>query len=191
MSRLLSWMFALGILAILILGPLVYVIYRPLHVRNLRVVKDNVLYRSGQPSLMGLKDLVHDYGIRTVITLRDAMTPGEPPPSLEEERYCEAEGITYCRITPRKWAAPDGSVPAAEGVRKFLAIMDDRANYPVLIHCFAGVHRTGAYCAIYRMEYDSWTNEEAIAEMRACGYKDLEDEWDLLGFLETYQRRRK
>jgi tyrosine-protein phosphatase SIW14 len=82
-------------------------------------------------------------------------------------------------------------VPAAEGVRKFLALLDDPANHPVLVHCFAGVHRTGAYCAIYRMEYDRWSNARAIAEMCACGYRDLDDEWDLLGFLEEYQPRWK
>ena len=68
-----------------------------------------------------------------------------------------------------------------------MSLLDDERNYPVLIHCFAGLHRTGAFCAIYRMEYEHWTNDQAIAEMRACGYKDLEDEWDLLGYLESYR----
>jgi hypothetical protein len=39
------------------------------------------------------------------------------------------------------------------------------------------------------MEYEGWSNAEAIAEMRTCGYKDLEDEWDLLGYLEQYVPR--
>jgi tyrosine-protein phosphatase SIW14 len=80
-------------------------------------------------------------------------------------------------------------VPADEGVQRFREIMDEPKNYPVLIHCFGGIHRTGAFCAIYRMEYEHWTNEQAIAEMRACGYKDLDDEWDLLGYLEQYRPR--
>jgi tyrosine-protein phosphatase SIW14 len=83
----------------------------------------------------------------------------------------------------------DGAVPAEEGVRKFLEIMDNPAHYPVLIHCFAGIHRTGAFSAIYRMEYDHWTNQQAIAELRNNGYKNLEDEWNLLDFLEDYRPR--
>jgi protein tyrosine/serine phosphatase len=69
--------------------------------------------------------------------------------------------------------------------------MDDPRNYPVLVHCFAGVHRTGAYCAIYRMEYEGWSNAEAIAEMRRCGYDDVDAEWDIYGYLEQYQPRRQ
>ena len=110
-------------------------------------------------------EAVRDRGIRTVVTLRDSENPSDPPPDLAEQRYCEAEEINYFRISPRKWWSPDGSVPAALGVRQFLAVMDDPANYPVLVHCYAGVHRTGAFCAVYRMEYDHWTNAEAIREL--------------------------
>ena len=40
---------------------------------------------------------------------------------------------------------------------EFLAVMDNRANYPVLVHCFAGIHRTGTMCAVFRMEYHGWS----------------------------------
>ncbi len=53
------------------------------------------------------------------------------------------------------------------GVRKFREVMSDPNNYPVLVHCTAGIHRTGAYCAIYRMEFEHWTNERAIDEVKA------------------------
>jgi protein tyrosine/serine phosphatase len=134
---------------------------------------------------------VHERGIKTVITLRDSASANEPPPDLSEENYCLAEGLNYVRISPRSWWSPDGSIPAEIGVRRFLEVMDNADNFPVLIHCFAGIHRTGAFCAIYRMEYDRWSNEEAIAELYACGYKYLEDEWDLLDFLKSYVPRWK
>jgi protein tyrosine/serine phosphatase len=67
--------------------------------------------------------------------------------------------------------------------------MDDPANFPVLVHCFAGIHRTGAYVAVYRMEHDRWTNAEALDELRAFGYRNLDDEWDVLGYLEQYRPR--
>jgi tyrosine-protein phosphatase SIW14 len=182
---------ALSVLtALLVLGaPLGYAYHRQTQMRNLHAVRPGVLYRSGQMSLGGLKTVIHDYGIKTVITLRDAFYPDGAPPDFSEENYCDAEEINYVRISPRTWWAPDGSVPAEEGVQRFREIMDHADNYPVLIHCFGGIHRTGAFCAIYRMEYEHWTNEQAIAEMRACGYKDLDDEWDLLGYLEQYRPR--
>ncbi len=91
------------------------------------------------------------------------------------------------RILPNQWGDVGGSVPVEEGVRKFRAVMNDPHNYPVLVHCFAGIHRTGAYCAIYRMEFEHWSNAQAIAEMKACGYTNLDDELDILGYLEQYR----
>src|SRR5256885_11207419 len=61
--------------------------------------------------------------------------------------------------------------PAERGLQAFRAIMDDPAQQPVLVHCFKGVHRTGAYCAIYRMDYDGWANyqrsEEHTSELQS------------------------
>ena len=34
--------------------------------------------------------------------------------------------------------------------------MDDPDSYPVLIHCNAGLNRTGVMVAVYRMEYQGW-----------------------------------
>ena len=179
----------LTIATVLFGGPILYSQYRQAEVRGFRAVREGVLYRSGQMSLSGLKRILREYGIKTVISLRDAVHPGQTPPDWREEQYCKAEEITYHRITPERWWASDNSVPAAKGVRRFRDIMDDPANYPVLVHCFAGIHRTGAYCAVYRMEYEHWPNEKAIAEMRDCGYRNIDDEYDLLGYLETYQPR--
>jgi tyrosine-protein phosphatase SIW14 len=182
--------FGLLIAVMLLATPIAYAYYRNGQIRNLRVVREGVLYRSGQLSLEGLKTVIHDCGIKTVISLRP--DDKNPPPDWQEEEYCYALGVKYCRIPPRVWAAPGGGfAPAQVGVDMFREILDDPAHHPVLIHCYAGIHRTGAFCAIYRMEYEHWHNDKAIAEMRDCGYKDLEDEWDLLSYLQDYRPRWK
>jgi len=188
MPRPLAYLSGILIAVTLVGGPIGYALHCQAEMRNFRVVKDGVLYRSGQMTLSGLKRVVHDYGIKTIVTLRDRVPlPGEKVPDMDEEIYCKAQDIAFCRIPPREWGEqPDGSSPADEGVRKFRRIMADPANYPVLIHCFAGIHRTGAYCAVYRMEFEHWTNAEAIEELYACGYTNLYDEWDILGYLERY-----
>lgn len=187
MPRILRYVLAFFLIALLVGGPIGYASYRNSQLRNFRVVRDGVLYRSAQLRLSGLQRVVNDYGIKTVITLRDTNTPGEPPPDTKEEAWCKAQEINYCRIPPRKWWASVGPAPVEQGIHDFLAVMADPANYPVLVHCCAGIHRTGAYCAIYRMEHDHWTNAQAIAEMMDCGYGNLKDEWDILGFLEQYR----
>jgi hypothetical protein len=186
MPRALSYLFGLLIAGLLVGGPIGFTWYQQANIRNFRVVRESVLYRSGQLSLAGLRRVVHDYGIQTVVSLRDTVHVGKPPPDVEEEEWCKDQDINYYRITPRNWWAPDGSCPAEEGIRTFLAVMRQPENYPVLIHCFAGVHRTGAFCAVYRMEFEHHTNAEAIAEVKACGYSNLDDELDILNFLEQY-----
>lgn len=190
MRRYVPWLLGSLIVLLLVGGPVGYARYRHAEFRNFRVVKEGVLYRSGQLTLPALKRIIHDHGIRTVITLRDAPHPGGTPPDAAEEKYCRGLDINYHRIPPRNWGGPNGQIPADQSVRQFLEIMDNPKNHPVLIHCFAGSHRTGAYCAIYRMEYDRWPNAAALAEMKACGYANLDDEWDILDYLEGYRSPR-
>src|SRR5438552_2342061 len=101
MPRTLSWTFGGVLLTLLVAGPLAHVWHRHANLRNLRVVKDGALYRSGQLSLTSLQDLIHDYDIKTVVSLRDAKDTDKRdtlPPDLEEQRFCESAGLTYLRI---------------------------------------------------------------------------------------------
>lgn len=181
---------ALLVVTILIGVPYGYAHYRHSQSRNVRVVEPGVLYRSGQLTKTGLERLIHDYGIRTVISLRDSDDPNIPPPDRHEEHFCQLQDIKFVRITPKSWWPEyDGPPPAEKGIETFLKVMDDRSNYPVLLHCFAGTHRTGAMVAVYRMEFDRWTNDDALAELRSAGYKNLDKEMDVLTYLANYRAR--
>ena len=61
--------------------------------------------------------------------------------------------------------------PAA--IKTFLGLMDCPETYPVLIHCKAGLHRTGVMVAVYRMEYNGWSPREALGELKAVGFGDF------------------
>ena len=139
--------------------------------RNFHVVQDGVLYRSGQLTPEQFEKVLDDSHIKTVVTLRTGRDPGKPYSDEWEKEVCATRGLKHVRILPRSWAASaSGDVPADQSVREFLAIMDDPANHPVLVHCFAGRHRTGALCAVFRMQYQNWTFEEAAAELRKYGF---------------------
>jgi tyrosine-protein phosphatase SIW14 len=188
MSRALKLLLGLAVVAACVGGPVLFAFHWQGETRHFHVVREGVLYRSGQNTLFGLKNLLHDYRIRTVVTLRDNHVPGLTPPDKKEEEYCLKEGIRYVRIPPQHWEDPDGGEPPVdEGVRTFLEVMRDPDNYPVLVHCFAGVHRTGAYCAIYRMEFEHWDNDRAIDEVKALGYTTIDGEEDILGYLTRYR----
>lgn len=160
------------------------------HLRNFHTVESGALYRSGQLSPTGLDLVVRAYGIKTVVTLRTVRDPGRPYPDAWEEGVCAARGARHVRIVPRDWR-PDrtGEPPAADAVREFLAVMDDPASRPVLVHCYAGIHRAGTMTAIYRLEYDGWSADAAIAELERHGFESGQRRALIDEYLHGYHRR--
>lgn len=139
-------------------------------------------------TLEGLGRTSHDLQIRTVVSLRDGSNPGDPPPDLDEENWCRENGLNYLRLRPMAWEGTENKpAPVEPNVKKYLELLRDERNYPILLHCFAGIHRTGTYTAIYRMEVEGWPLDRAMNEMRACGYTHIEGDKDLLGFLLQYK----
>lgn len=158
--------------------------------RNFHVVEEGVLYRSGQLTPAAFGAALDKYHIRTVVTLRSVRDLSKPYPDNWEYRVCEARGLRHVRIVPRRWDRDStGKIPAADVVSEFLAVMDDPASRPVLVHCFAGSHRTGAMCAIFRMEYQGWTPDEAIGEMHECGFEPGGGREYIEDFLRNYRPR--
>jgi tyrosine-protein phosphatase SIW14 len=177
--------------ALVVAAPLVYSAHRNTHLRNLRVVEEGVLYRSGQLTPSGLERVCHDHNIKTVVTLRTSRTNSLPPDTWEEG-FCAARGLNHVRIVPRVWGADEkGEIPADQAVREFLAVMDKKENHPVLVHCFAGIHRTGTMCAIFRMEYHGWTPDRAMEEMQLYGFAPEDMHQHIAVYLREYKPRAK
>ncbi|MCE9566941.1 MAG: tyrosine-protein phosphatase [Planctomycetes bacterium] len=170
--------------------PLLGGVYRGHHLRNFHVVEPGVLYRSGQLTPTGLDWVLRKYRIKTVVTLRTVRDPGRPYLDAWEEEVCAGYGAKHIRILPRVWS-PDttGVAPADKVVQEFLAVVGDTANQPILVHCFAGVHRTGAMCAAFRMDLQGWPAERAIEEMRDCGFQPGTGNDAIEDYLRAFQPR--
>ncbi len=187
------------VLLVLVLAPApLWYRYRYVEGKRFRVVADGVLYRAGQMTAAGLREAIGRYGIRTVINLQhESPDPLLPEHWLgrgviRESELCQQMGARYLVLTP-DLLPPDNrldQIPPA--VEEFLAIMDDERNYPVLLHCRAGLHRTGRLTAIYRMEYENWSVGEALRELRANGYGFMvasEADDFVVQFIQNYRRR--
>jgi tyrosine-protein phosphatase SIW14 len=186
MMRWLAGILGVGVVLACIVVPVALAVRQQQHLRNFQVVRDGVLYRSAQLTVPGLRRVVNDYRIRTVVNLRDGLTALD----RAEEEFCAKEEIRFVRLLPESWDGEAGSADVDDNVRTFLQLMRDPANHPVLVHCFAGIHRTGGYCALYRIECEGWSNDQAIAELKAHGYDNFEYEADIRGYLTTYRRGR-
>jgi tyrosine-protein phosphatase SIW14 len=176
--------------ALVVAVPLLYSSHRQTTIRNFRVVEDGVLYRSGQLSPAVFERVLDEYGIKTVITLRTVRNPSLPYPDEFERRICDDRNLKHVRLVPRVWGPDEkGTIPADENVKRFLELMDSKENHPVLVHCFAGIHRTGTMCAIFRMEYHGWPADRAIEEMRICGFDPEDMHEHIEGYLRSYKKR--
>ena len=152
--------------------------------KRFREVTPGVLYRAGQLTADGFRDAVARAGIRTVVNCQNEL-PGhdlfaDPHVALSfwdrrtvrESALCRDLGVKYVHIEPD--VRPNRTDPAArpEVIDRFLAVLDDPANHPVLLHCKAGLHRTGLLAAVYRMEYEGWDTVAAWTELKAHGFGD-------------------
>ena len=176
-------LFAIGLVVSAIAVPVLFGHRERLDARHLRVVREGVLYRSAQLPTSGIARAVKDLGIRTVVSLRDSDRPADQV----EERFCVEQGIRFVRIEPLSWDGVQGSAPIDAGLARFLEVMSEPKNHPVLVHCYRGVHRTGAYVAVYRMECEGWSRERALTEMVTAGYDLLDKHDDLRGYMNAYK----
>lgn len=129
--------------------------------------------RGGQPDDEGLAWLKAQ-GFRTIVSFRQHHS--------ERDRI-EHAGLRSIEL-PVQADALGSSPPTEEQVRLFFATVTDSAQQPVFFHCRRGADRTGLFGALYRMEIEGWTNDEAIEEMQAFGYNDFYR--DLIGYARDY-----
>jgi tyrosine-protein phosphatase SIW14 len=149
---------------------------------HLATVQAGVLYRDGlkSPAQFGATlDRVHP---KTVVSLIDANELADPhkPQLAAEAELCSARGVTLDRIPVKL-----GGWPTSDDVRKFLAIVDDKQNQPVLVHCAQGVRRTGIFVAAYEESALGWDKAKARAAVVSFGHR-AETINDIKRFIDQY-----
>lgn len=175
--------FGIAIAMAIPLIPTVYASQRLTSWRHFHVVEEGHLYRSGQLTPDVLDRVIHDHKIKIIVCLRNLAREGDNRLENSEELWCAARGIDYVRLNPADWNTEGGRA----NLEAFLHTVKNSRDGAILIHCFAGLHRTGVYCAIFRMECEGWSNDEAIAEMYAIGY--FQEDPSALQFLRSYVPR--
>jgi hypothetical protein len=138
-------------------------------------VEPGVLYRSGQLEPRQLQEEIRRRGIRTVVNL-GSKTDWDRDVCLEErvlyKEMLMGDVWNLCGIDPPGMEYPGDEPYDLEPLWKLL---DNPEASPVLIHCWGGTHRTGVTTAIYRIQFQGWDPEDAIAELPLYGF-DIESE---------------
>ena len=133
---------------------------------NFETITEGKVYKSGVIPPDEIEEYVKKYNIKSIVDLRfpgtgDDVNNPEIPKELTDEKNALAKikGVTYFN---------NGSdqVPNQKNLDVFFKIMDDKNNYPVLIHCYHGVGRAEMYSALYRIEYEKMNRDEARTSTR-------------------------
>ena len=111
----------------------------------------SMLYRGAQPTPQGYKSLA-DMGIKAVISFRRTENP--------DTKLLNSLGLVSYHIPINTFRFKD------KHARAFLKILAEQEG-PIYIHCYHGSDRTGTMTALYRIVYENWTREQALAEMQS------------------------
>ena len=68
-----------------------------------------------------------------------------------------------------------------------VALQAFSGNSGILSFGHMALFGTGAYVAVYRMDFEGWSNEQAITELRGLGYVTLDEDRNVFEFLSSYQ----
>ena len=133
---------------------------------NFETITEGKVYKSGVIPPDELESYVKKYKIKSIVDLRFPGT-GDDVNNPEDAAELEAEKIAIAKINGVNYFN-DGSdqVPTNDNLNLFYKIMDNPANYPVLIHCYHGVGRAELYSAVYRIEYENWDKDKARTSTR-------------------------
>ena len=94
--------------------------------------------------------------------------------SIRSNHASRCASVGGSRLLARRWThrAPIASTPPSdEALDAWFDLVEDPANWPIYVHCQSGIHRTGLYVALFRMQYPGWSPERALNEMRANGFR--------------------
>lgn len=127
--------------------------------KNVAVVREGTLYRSGQLEPKHFESTIEQFHIRTVIQLN----PHEG--NQWEETIARKHGAELISVS-----MPGTGLGEAEDFDRVMKIVRDPARQPILVHCAAGANRTGMVSALFRMMEDHWVHEDAVREMQSRGF---------------------
>ncbi|MBI3927851.1 MAG: SUMF1/EgtB/PvdO family nonheme iron enzyme [Armatimonadetes bacterium] len=135
------------------------------------------LLRGGQPDREGAVWL-QARGVRAVVDLRD---------EWDREHHFTPAAWETARYYPL--TIPDMKSPTFQKVERFLELAADPENRPLFVHCKAGMGRTGAMVACWRIT-QGWTAEQAIEDEKRRSYAGDFNQEDFVRAFEAYWQAR-
>jgi protein tyrosine phosphatase (PTP) superfamily phosphohydrolase (DUF442 family) len=145
-------------------------------------VDPGILYRDGNRGINEFASAIRKSHAKTVVSLidDDELNDANKPQFKQEADYLAREGVRQERIPVKL-----GGWPSGDDLKRFLAIVADTGNRPVLVHCAQGVRRTGMFVAAYQESALHYDKEKAKAAIETFGHSDRTAA-DVKTFIDNY-----
>jgi protein tyrosine phosphatase (PTP) superfamily phosphohydrolase (DUF442 family) len=154
---------------------------------HLEAVQDGVLYRDGNRGMREFETAIRKVKPKTVVSLVDDNELADPKKPMfgQEMSWCGQQGVNVVRIPVKL-----GGWPTTEDVRKFLELVQDKQNQPVLVHCAQGVRRTGMFVAAYQESVLGWDDKKTKDELLTFGHSQRTVK-DVQRFIDVYNAKER
>lgn len=151
--------------------------------KNLHVVDEGKLYRSKQLSIEELDSVVKKYNIKTVVNFRFTEEDGQI--FEKEKEYMQSSGLNFIHYPLTAY-----DIPSKEMLEQIFQIFDT-APRPILIHCARGADRTGLFAALWVLEIQQGSLEDALQQL-SSKYGHLKLYYpDMTKFIRVWHELRK
>ena len=125
--------------------------------KRFAVVEPGKVYRAAELKQWPYRRVLDSCGIKTIVNLNyPSSDSGWDDLEAAEARQRGIERIGF--------SMPGDGLTPFERLEAAAAILADPQRQPVLVHCPAGVNRTNAVCAVYRLKHCGWSLDRTLAE---------------------------
>ena len=149
------------IVALLMIAAIILLV-RHFHIKNFNVIEPEVLYTSGQPRRMDYTRLLYKYHIGTIVNIRCASEHREKNWYNEELTWVRSNGVKYVELPIDRSINRANYFPNENIQRKFLEIMADKDNLPVLLHGGSGRKRVSMLASVWLRKAQGYTVADTI-----------------------------
>jgi atypical dual specificity phosphatase len=125
-------------------------------------VIDKKVAASGLPSSKNQLVWLRKHGVDSILTLTETPLP--------------AEWLTAAGVMGKHVQMFDHAPPTSQSLSEAVAFIASQMGkeQSVLVHCQAGIGRTGSVLAAYLIQYEGMTSDEALAHLRGLRPRSVE-----------------
>lgn len=150
-----------ALLTIIVIIAVIIGLVKHFRIDNFHIIKRDVLYCSGQPHGMDYTRLLYKYHIATFVNIRNADEHRSQNWYNEEITWMRENGANYIDLPIDRYGRTP-SMPTAETIEKFTAIMSSPSNLPVLVHGSSGEKRIAMLVGAWMLKSGDFKLRKAL-----------------------------